>query len=194
MTSFTHRLIAAAACAALALPVLAQTNPTAPVAPDTTTTSVQQHRGQNADRQAKRQQWQEKRVERQAARLADFKQRLAITPAQEPAWARFTETMQAKRDFARLDRSGMEKLTTPERIDRMRAMRAQRNAAMDARLDATKAFYAELQPEQQRTFDTASARMMHMGARGGKYRMHGHKGEGRRMHGHTASPAQQPAN
>ncbi len=190
MTSFTHRLIAAAACAALALPVLAQTSP-ATATPSDGTTSMQTHRGQNVDRQAKRQQWQEKRAERQANRMAKFKEQLAITPAQEPAWARFTESMHAKRDFARPDRTGMDKLTTPERIDRMRAMRAQRNAAMDVRMDAAKAFYSELQPEQQRTFDTASARMMHMGAPGGKHHRHGRKGEGKHMRGQHAAGVQQ---
>lgn len=187
MAPFTHRLIAAAACAALALPVLAQTSTATAVAPDSTTSAVQKHRGQNADHQAKRQQWQEKRAERQANRMAKFKEQLAITPAQEPAWTRFTESMHAKRDFARLDRAGMDKLTTPERIDRMRAMRAQRNAAMDARMDAAKAFYSELQPEQQRTFDAASARMMHMGAPGGKHHRHGHQGEGKHMRGQHAA-------
>ena len=194
MTSFTHRLIAAAACAALALPVLAQTSLNAPLAPDSTTTSIQKNLGQNADRQAKRQQWQAKRTERQTARLADFKQRLALTPAQEPAWTRFSEAMQAKNDFARLDRTSMEKLTTPERIDRMRAQRTQRSAAMDARLDATKAFYAELQPEQQRTFDATSTRMMHMGGPGGKRHMHGHKGEGKWKRGQAATSVQERAN
>jgi hypothetical protein len=53
----------------------------------------------------------------------------------------------------------MQKLTTPERIDRMRAQRAQRDAAMDARSDAVKAFYAQLQPEQQKTFDRMGHRM-----------------------------------
>jgi hypothetical protein len=79
----------------------------------------------------------------------------------------------------------MQKLTTPERIDRMRAQRAQRDAAMDARSDAVKAFYAQLQPEQQRTFDTASARMMRMGSQGGKHHMQGHRGEGKHMRGHA---------
>jgi periplasmic protein CpxP/Spy len=47
----------------------------------------------------------------------------------------------------------MDKLTTPQRIDKMREMRTQRMAAMDKRMDATKTFYAALSPEQQKTFD-----------------------------------------
>ena len=41
----------------------------------------------------------------------------------------------------------------PERIDRMRALRQQRNAEMDRRGDATKALYAALSPEQQQRMD-----------------------------------------
>jgi hypothetical protein len=52
---------------------------------------------------------------------------------------------------------------------------------MDARLDATKAFYAELQPEQQRSFDRVSARMFKGGERHGKHR------HGRHMQGGPAA-------
>lgn len=193
MTPFTRRLASAAACAALALPVFAQTTapsaPAAAVAP--TAAAVAQHR---AEREAKRQQWQEKRAERRAERraehLAKFKQSLALAPAQESAWTTYTESLQPREKFARLDHSGMEQLTTPERIDRMRAIRAQRSAAMDARMDATKAFYAQLQPEQQKTFDRESARMWKMkGAHGHQRGGHGHEGR-RGAHGaHHGAPA-----
>jgi hypothetical protein len=49
-------------------------------------------------------------------------------------------------------------MSTPERIDRMRQMRAQRAAEMDRKGDATKAFYAQLTPPQQRAFDEISMR------------------------------------
>ena len=61
-------------------------------------------------------------------------------------------------------RAEMAKLTTPERIDKMREMRTQRmtemNAAMDKRAEATKTFYATLTPEQQKTFDAEQLKMM----------------------------------
>jgi hypothetical protein len=51
----------------------------------------------------------------------------------------------------------MSKLTTPERIDKMKEMRAQRMGEMAAEMDkrgaATKTFYAALTPEQQKLFD-----------------------------------------
>ena len=64
----------------------------------------------------------------------------------------------------------MEKLTTPERIDQMQDMHAQREAEMKKRGNATKLFYASLNAEQKKTFDAETARMMHGG---GKERGHG---------------------
>jgi hypothetical protein len=44
-------------------------------------------------------------------------------------------------------------MTTPERLDRMQAMKAQRDAHMQQRAEATKAFYATLNAEQKLVFD-----------------------------------------
>ena len=55
-------------------------------------------------------------------------------------------------------REEMQALTTPQRIDRMTAMKAQRDAAMAKRGDATKTFYVALTPEQQKVFDASTAR------------------------------------
>ena len=71
----------------------------------------------------------------------------------------------------RPERGEFAKLTTPERIDRMRALRAQRNAEMDKRMDATKGFYAVLTAEQKKTFDAESLRFLG-GGKGG----HHHRG------------------
>ena len=179
MTRFTRHLAAAAACAALSLPVLAQTTAPSPAtAAPTATATMPGNAGQAGNRQAKRQQWKEQRGERHTARLAELKKTLAITPAQEPAWTSFTQAMQPRSDFARLDRQAMDTLTTPERIDRMRAQRAQRNASMDARLDATKAFYTQLEPAQQQSFDRAATRMMRMDGQG-RHQMRGDKSGGK---------------
>ena len=104
-----------------------------------------------------------------AKRQAEMKAQLKITPAQEVAWTTFTAAMQPP---ARMmggeppmagQRAELEKLTTPERIDKMKAMRVQRmtdmNAEMDKRGEATKAFYAALSPEQQKTFDAEHRKM-----------------------------------
>jgi Spy/CpxP family protein refolding chaperone len=102
-----------------------------------------------------------------AKRLAELKAKLKITPAQEGAWTAFTDSMKPPADMGgkRPDPAEFDKLTTPERIDKMQAMHKEREAAMDAamakRADATKALYAALSPEQQKVFDAEFAKMMH---------------------------------
>ena len=113
--------------------------------------------------------------EHMARHQADLKARLKLTPAQEGAWTSFTSAMQAPASWAqRPNRAEMDKLTTPERIDRMRALKAQHDAEMTKREDAIKAFYAALTPEQQKVFDAE-----HRG-RGGRHggRHHGHHSMG----------------
>lgn len=108
-----------------------------------------------------------------AKRAADMKAKLKITPAQEPAWTTFTASM--KPPAAGMgwrqspeQRAELDKLTTPERIDKMRALRTQRmtemNAMADQRGDATKVFYAQLSAEQKAVFDAEhKKRGMHHG-------------------------------
>ena len=156
MTRFriTQRLAATALVAALAgiaAPSFAQPAPGAgPVA--------EQAQRPRAMTPEQRQQFMK---ERMGQRLEAFKQKLQLTPAQEPAWNGFVQSMQpnAEPRHARLDWQGMDKLTTPERIDRMRAMHAQRGAEMERRGEAVKAFYAQLTPAQQKTFDAEGKRM-----------------------------------
>ncbi|MBH2042622.1 MAG: Spy/CpxP family protein refolding chaperone [Comamonadaceae bacterium] len=172
--SFFHRRIAAAAVmAALALPVLAQPAPSMPPAA-----------GASAEQAQKPVNWQERRQAHMAQRANAFKAQLKLTPEQEPAWTAFMAAMQPAERHARLgplDRKEMEKLTTPERIDRMRALRAQHAAEADRRGEAAKTFYATLTPEQQKTFDAHAQRMhgMHdMGGMGGMGGHRGHHGDG----------------
>ena len=113
---------------------------------------------------------QERHQARMAQRANAFKAQLKLTPEQEPAWTAFMAAMQPAQRTARLDPADMEKRTTPERIEKMQAFKAQRDAEMTRRADATKAFYAVLSPEQKKTFDTETAAMMRgaMGGRGGR--------------------------
>ncbi|MBK5206587.1 MAG: Spy/CpxP family protein refolding chaperone [Polaromonas sp.] len=108
-----------------------------------------------------------------AKRQADLKATLKITPAQEGAWTAFTASMQppARSAFQTPEqRAEFAKLSTPERIDKMRALRtqrmAERSAAMDQRGEATKAFYAALSAEQQKTFDAEHAKFGQRDGRG----------------------------
>ena len=66
--------------------------------------------------------------------------------------------MQPPANWKRPDRAELARLPTPERIDRIRALRVERMAMMDKRADATKAFYATLNPVQKREFDLLTVR------------------------------------
>lgn len=201
-----RRFAATAVLAALALPVLAQQPPamtTAPTAPTAGAAAQdgrhhhagERHHGHKAGGQHHGNR-AEHRAEYRAKHLAALKSDLKLTAAQEPAWTAFTASMQPGERAARLDRSGMEQLTTPERIDRMRALRAQHAAEADRRGEATKTFYAALTPEQQKTFDAKSHRGHRMagmaGMKGGEGR-HGHGahhgGMGGGMRGGDGKPA-----
>lgn len=110
-----------------------------------------------------------------AKHLSELKAKLKITAAQEGAWTAFTNALKpsGKPMAQHPDRAEMEKLSTPERIDKMKAMRAQHhadmNAEMDKRDEATKAFYATLSPEQKKVFDAEHARMGGSGDHGSRH-------------------------
>ena len=111
--------------------------PAAPNRPMPMRMAPERERMQGQSREQRMQRWQQHRAERMAA----FKAQLQLTPAQEPSWAEFTAALQPGQRHARLDqqRQGMENLRTPERIDRMRALRSQRAAQADRRGEAVKA-------------------------------------------------------
>lgn len=110
---------------------------------------------------------------------AALKAKLKITAEQEGAWTSFTTAMKppaSMMEHKRPDRSEMDKLTTPERIDKMRALRTQHmadmTAAMDKRDEATKSFYAVLNADQKKIFDAEHTRM------GGRHHGEHHRGGG----------------
>ncbi len=117
---------------------------------------------------------------RMAKHQAALKASLKLTPAQEPAWTTFTAAMQPAAGMgwrqSPEQRAEMDKLTTPQCIDKMRDVRTQRMADMDKRMDATKAFYAALTPEQQKVFDAEHTK------RGGR---HGGGHHGGMAHGRS---------
>ena len=118
--------------------------------------------------------------ERVAKRQAQLKEKLKITPAQESAWTTYTAAMQPPAGMMGMRhdpkvKAEMEKLTTPERIDKMQALHAERMKTMSAEMDkrgaATKAFYAALSSEQKAVFDAIAP---HHGRHAGH---HGSRGE-----------------
>ncbi|HRL54141.1 Spy/CpxP family protein refolding chaperone [Acidovorax temperans] len=161
----SRRWVATAVLAALTLPALAQTQAPAPAAAQAASAPARKA-GDMAQR------YQERMAQRQAA----LKEKLKLTAAQESAWTQFTAAMQPGERPARPDFKELDKLTTPERIDRMRELRARHTAQADKRDEAVKTFYAALSPEQQKTFDAEFHRQGPGKHRGGRDHggMHGH--------------------
>lgn len=116
-------------------------------------------------------------AEKHAQRLRDA---LQLRPDQEPALRALisaTTPPPGAFEHRREARGEARSLTTPERLDRLQAKMAERQQRVAQRIEATKRFYAQLSPSQQRAFDT-----LHAG-RGGMGH-HGHHGGGRFGGGH----------
>ncbi|GLS14736.1 Spy/CpxP family protein refolding chaperone [Hydrogenophaga electricum] len=134
----------------------------------------------HAQRGERLQKMEKMRAEHQAKLKAELK----LAPEQEAAWAAFVarttpqrpaQPPEAPQDWA--------KLTTPERLDRMTALKAERDAAFTQRIDATRSFYGQLTAEQKQVFDQ-QARPFHQAGFKGHGPQHrqgrhpGHPGEG----------------
>lgn len=147
----------AATAAATTIQATPTANPAAPTA--------EQRDQKRTERMARMQQ---KMAERQAA----FKAELKLTPEQEPAWNAFiARTQPQARPVRQGSREDWSQLTTPQRLDKMQALKAERDTAMAKRVDAIKSFYASLNADQQKVFD--SKRLAGF-QRAGMHRGHGH--------------------
>lgn len=179
-----HALIASACMAMVSLPAGAQDAQKQAPAASVQGTQMRQH----AHQRMTPERWQQARAERAAA----FKNKLALTSEQETAWSQLQQALQPSA-HARIDRQEMAGLSTPERIDRMRAERLQRAAQADKRGDAIKTFYAVLTPEQQKMFDAQRPGMGRHSMGAGHRSGHGHFGKHHGMHRQGASAASAPA-
>jgi protein CpxP len=109
---------------------------------------------------------------------------LQLTPAQEPALQALVAAMkppEGLREKMKAEHEAMAQLTTPQRLDRMKARMAEHEAMMDQHIAAVKHFYAQLTPAQQKAFDALPPMMghgEHPGDRMGGHRMGGHKMDG----------------
>ncbi|BEP46437.1 Spy/CpxP family protein refolding chaperone [Variovorax paradoxus] len=187
MISLRQRIVWASLLGSAALAssgAFAQQAPAAPgTSPSTPTAAVAQAEGSATPKaQHKRMdpaQRMERMQEHRAKRLAALKEKLKLNAGQESAWTTFAAASQPPARTQRMDRAEFAKLTTPERLERMQARQAERSARFAKRAEATKAFYAALTPDQQKTFD---AETVHVG-------MHGHRGH----HGHGGADGQPSA-
>lgn len=89
--------------------------------------------------------------------MQKLKSELKLTAEQEPAWTALTGAMAPTARPPRPDRAELEKLSMPERLDKMKQMMTQHHEARVAEMDkhaaAVKTFYAVLTPDQKKTFD-----------------------------------------
>lgn len=167
----------ALAVGATSFAAVAQTSaPQAPAAPGASA----QASGPQGDRH-------ERMHARVGRHLDGLKTRLQLNASQESAWSQFRTALQARPTHAAhathtAQRQELMGLSTPERLDRMKTLRAQHqaemNAFMDQRSEATKTFYATLSTEQKKVFDAESARFMQA-----RHSQEGHGHPGRGHHG-----------
>lgn len=136
-----------------------------------TASLAQQPSRPEASREMRQRLSPEQRAERRAEHLRAV---LQLRPEQEPALRAFLAARQrspADRELMRGQRREMAQMTTPERLDRMAERMRQRQARFEQHAAATKRFYAQLSPAQQKAFDAMAprGRMMggHRGGRGG---------------------------
>jgi Spy/CpxP family protein refolding chaperone len=117
----------------------------------------------------------ERMGKRMEERQTQLKTALKLNANQEAAWSQYQQAMKPPAAPAAMaDRAEWSKLTTPQRLEKMQAMHAERQKQMAQHVQATQQFYAALTPEQQKVFDT----QQNHGKRG-----HGDQG-GKREHRH----------
>lgn len=111
---------------------------------------------------------QERRTEHMARRAADLKAKLKLTVEQEGAWKDYAAAMKPPAHPPLPGRAEIDKLSTPERLDRMRELRKQREAEFDKRDAATRTFYGTLSAEQKKIFDDNTGRPFREGRQWGQ--------------------------
>ncbi|WP_229507245.1 Spy/CpxP family protein refolding chaperone [Pseudoduganella rivuli] len=143
-------------------------------AADPATTGRHGHALSQEERAAKMAEHQAKFAEMVAKHQAALHDKLKLTAAQEPAWKTFVAAVTPTLPTTPVDHAAAASMTTPERLDQHLAMAKQHLAKMETRVAATKVFYAQLTPEQQKTFDAEAARMHHhmAGRMGHRMMMH----------------------
>jgi protein CpxP len=123
--------------------------------------------GPDGGRQEGRRANPEAMAARRAERLRDI---LQLRPEQEPALRAFLDARMPPggRGERGADRQAMAQMTTPQRLEAQRARMTERLARLDQRIAATKRFYAQLSPAQQKAFDAIQSRGRGMAGHDGK--------------------------
>lgn len=100
--------------------------------------------------------------------LQKLKADLKLSADQEPAWVALTSAMASPVRPSHPPQADMEKLSMPERLEKMKLLMTQfhevRMAELEKHAAAVKTFYAVLTPEQKKIFDArAMPGWMHRG-------------------------------
>jgi protein CpxP len=113
------------------------------------------------------------RAERHQKHLDEMKVFLQLQPQQEAAWNSFSAIMKTpmKRPGP-LTPTDFDKMTTPERIDKMMTLKEERDVEINKRMNAAKNFYAALTPSQQKVFDTHTQKFLNHGSMTHHSKMH----------------------
>ncbi len=107
-------------------------------------------------------------AERMKERQQKLHESLKLNPEQEKAWVKFQESHPFQGNVDRPDRAAMEKLTAPERAEKMLEQSRKHQDAMSRHVSAMKSFYDTLTPEQKKTFDEHSMMRPQRGERDGR--------------------------
>src|SRR3569833_1291821 len=97
----------------------------------------------------------ERMKQRMEQRINELHAKLKLDATQEAAWKEYVAKMRPEAPPQRPDPAEFEKLTAPERMDKMLALMKQREARMEDRAAATRTFYATHTPPQQQVFNDA---------------------------------------
>lgn len=175
ITALSFTAIAQNTVPAAAAPAAQAAQAAAPAGPQAKAHA--QHHGPQA--QAERQKRFEQALAERQSRLKDS---LQLRPDQESAWKDFIGQTQPKPRASaeqRMSREQWAQLNTPQRLDRLEALKAERDAQLKQRNDGIRRFYSQLSPSQQKAFD--AQRGMGMGMKHVGHRGHpGAKGHGHR--------------
>ena len=156
MNTLRKNLVIALTAAGLACATVGVQAQTAAPAEGRPALTAEQRLAKKAEWQAKAGERRAKMEQKRAERQAKLHDSLKLSAQQQPAWDAFVASMAPPNKGERTgrpDRAAWASLTAPQRMEKQIAMQKERTARMEARLSALNSFYAQLTPEQRKTFD-----------------------------------------
>ena len=90
-----------------------------------------------------------------AKRNAQLHDKLKLSASQEVNWATYTEKTKLSEPMDKQQWEELAKLPTPERLDRILALKTEHLKKFEARNQAVKAFYSTLTSDQKTIFDAS---------------------------------------